>query len=196
MDKIGMRTMLLFSAITVAVGQGIFGIGVTLSSFGVSVFARAILGVGNQSLNMAQAVFVVKWLVGKELSMSFGVIISTTLMSIALDANTQPGIVQISHSLDLAVWIAFLFCLLSLIFVFLVIRIDRRRDSLLGLDAKAVSLKAEKFTCRDIKKFRFIFWLLLSEILWYSGVCFRLTVSQASIIKQGLGTVPLKREVL
>ena len=156
--------MLVISAVTVAVGQAIFAIGVSFGSFIVAVIARAVLGIATQSLDIAQAICLIKWFSGKELSMSIGFKITTALLSIALDANTQPGIVELSHSLDLAVWIAFLFCVLSLISMYFVIHIDRRRDKLLGSESLETFTQHEKFKCSDIKKFRFLYWLLVVEI--------------------------------
>ena len=166
MDKYGTRKMFFFSSIAVAVGQGIFVLGVIIGSFGLAVLGRAILGCGSQNLGSAGNIFIIKWLAGKELSMGFGVNISLNLFCIALNANTSPRIVEYTGSLDLAVIVGLLLCILSVITAVVVIAIDKNRDDLVAGIAMIEAPMRRVFKCSDMKKLKLLFWLLVGNIIF------------------------------
>ena len=164
-DKVGLRTVILVISIATATGITIFALGISIGSFGLSLLGRTIFGSGIQILDITENIFIIKWFTGKELSMGIGAKLSSTLFSMVLCFLTQPTIVKLTNSVEFAIWVGFIFCLMSVASICFLLRIDRKRDALLGIDASVEIPEEEKFKFSDIKKFRLIYWLLLVDVI-------------------------------
>ena len=162
-DKVGLQAVTLVISISAALGQAVFAIGINTESFALSLLGRTIFGSSMQVVGMCLTICIIKWFTGKELSMGIGAKVSSGLLSMVLCFLTQPTIVKLSHSLELSIWIGFGCSLISVISICLLIRIDSKRDMLLGIHTQGIIPEEKKFKFADIKKFKLIYWLLLIE---------------------------------
>ena len=94
MDKFGARALIYASSALVTIGQAIFAFGVSINSFPIALLGRAIFGCGGENLDIAQSVIVIRWFVGKELSMAFGLNSTLSLLGSVLNDNIEPRIVD------------------------------------------------------------------------------------------------------
>ena len=178
LENFGVRTIIFITSILVTLGQAIFAFGVSIRSFPIALLGRGVFGCGGESLEMGQSVIIATWFEGKELSMAYTVALCTSLMGNVLNDNLTPLIVQQSGSVSFALWIGFLVCLTSLITAVFLIQLDRKRCRLMGVGTLA-NPDDERFRCRDVKKFKLLYWILLAYMafLQLSVFCFNFIAS-------------------
>ena len=93
MDKFGVRSLIYICSALVAIGQAVFAFGVSINSFPIALTGRAIFGCGGETLDITQSVIVIRWFIGKELSMAFGLNLTLSLLGGVLNDNIEPVIV-------------------------------------------------------------------------------------------------------
>ena len=172
-DKIGIRTSILVFALLVSVGHAIFAIGVTQKSYLLALLGRGIFGCGGENLNLSQTLIIVQWFSGKELSMAIGLSISLARLGSVLSNNLEPLIVE-AFSLTVAIWLGFWMCIISVISVIFMNRIDRKRDEMLGITSKHVIREEDKFSFSGMKNLGSIYWVMVANnvAVYCSIYCF------------------------
>jgi MFS family permease len=173
MDKFGCRIVIFITCAILTLGQAIFALGVSMSSFPVAFLGRGIFGLGGEVMEIAQTVIIVKWFTGHELSMAMGIRMTVLFLGGVLNDNIEPVIVDNSN-LYTGVWVGFLVCLMSFVAMIVVITLDKRRETILKIEENKELLENEKFRFRDLVEFDSFFWILLLNSLTadLSAYCF------------------------
>jgi len=159
-DRLGLgKTITIFSCF-VALGQLLSTIGVFFNIFSLLIAGRILLGIGGESLGVAQSVVISKWFLEKELAFALGASISIIRSSSALNSVLSP---RIYFRFGKHLYMPFLFgtflCGASWLAGVFLVNLDRKADFEEG-STKSVEEPAH-FRCQDLKKFKRIFYLLL-----------------------------------
>lgn len=158
-DKIGTRPSNLVFAFLITLGQLFFALGASLRLYPLSLFGRAVFGLGGECLNVSQFNTVLHWFPSNQLSTALSIIASIDRLSTAINDNIEPLLVQ-STSLAFGLWFGVIICTLSLISAVLVNYIDKQKQ---GKPEKLLDSQPEKINCADLKGFSLSFYLLCAN---------------------------------
>jgi len=176
-DRLGVRPSLLVFGTLVFLGQGVLAYGGYLKDYTVMLVGRVIYSVGADPLNIAQVVMINKWFKGKELALAISL---GTLMAgggKAFNSVLIPLIHESYPNLWAPLGFGAFVCFLSLICIFIMIVWDKANDNLeLAMNPKfgASEGSGEHFNLRDLKKFKYIVWLLVFNYGIFDGTIFTL----------------------
>jgi MFS family permease len=176
-DRMGVRPSLLFFGFLVFAGQALLAYGGYLLNFNVMLIGRVLYSLGADPLNIAQVVMINKWFKGKELALAISL---GTLMAgggKAFNSILVPLIYDEYHNLWAPLGFGAFICLLSLVCIFVMIVWDKANDNLeLAMNPKfgAEAGSGEHFSFSDLKKFKFIVWLLVFNYGIFDGTIFTL----------------------
>ncbi|OMJ75613.1 hypothetical protein SteCoe_25203 [Stentor coeruleus] len=157
-DKIGNKVGNLIFASFIALGQGIFAIGVTAKSYPLAIVGRAVYGCGGESINVSQFNAITKWFSSQQLSISLSIIASVDRLSTAINDLTTPLLAS-QISLQFSLFFGFFICLLSLTSGIFLSFLDKKRKSEDSF-SNTPSNPSNKITLKDIKNYKISFWLL------------------------------------
>ncbi|EQC31215.1 hypothetical protein SDRG_11138 [Saprolegnia diclina VS20] len=162
-DRLGARLCLLMFATTITLGQIVFAFGCSISQFNVMLLGRILFGLGGESLGVAQSTLVASWFKNKELALALGINLSIARLGSVFNNELSPVIAS-EYNVSSALWMGVVMCGVSLIAALILIPIDKRADAAIArtksFGASAPVAKDQGFSCRDIRSFRPIFWLL------------------------------------
>lgn len=180
MDKFGSRVVLVFSSMLVTIGQAIFAFGVGIKSFYISLIGRTIFGCAGENLDLAQSIIVIGWFSGKELSMAFGLNSIMSLLGSVLNDSTEPILYAKTNSVSLGLWIGFIICFVSLTPAFFLVKIDKKRDTMMGTKEKSQLPDRERFKFQDLQNLNYMFWILV-----FNNICIESSVFCFTYIASG-----------
>ena len=164
-DKIGTRkSTLLFSAL-VTLGSIIVAFAPELYTL---YLGRFIFGAGAEALVVAQSAILARWFKGKELALSFGIALTISRLGTLFSFNTEALIADYFGNYSYSLWAAVIFCVLSLLAVFVYMYMDKKGEKVLKLKEEGAE---EKIVLSDIKNFKPAFWYVaMLCVLFYSSI--------------------------
>ena len=117
---------------------------------------------------MAQSAILARWFKGKELALSFGIALTVSRLGTLFSFNTGELIANRYGGFEAALWVAVLFCAISLLANIVYIFLDREGEKSMTLDDEGAE---EKIVFSDIKHFKASFWYIsLLCLTFYSAI--------------------------
>ncbi|KAM3964851.1 lysosomal dipeptide transporter MFSD1 [Aphomia sociella] len=161
----GVRLGTIIYMTIVLIGAIIFAFGVYINAFWLMILGRFVFGIGGESLQVAVNNYVVLWFKGKELNMVFGLQLSFSRFGSTVNFWVMEPIYRWVGNyywgyerLGVALFLAALTCLISLICGLLLGWMDYRAEKILGrLEEQA---NEEPFHLKDVLHFKSVFWLV------------------------------------
>lgn len=181
-DKLGVRPALFIFSLALTVGQAIYAYGGYALNFTLMLVGRGIYAIGSDPLNVAQIVITNKWFQGNEVG--FAMALGTTSCGIgrALNSYLVPKLYQIYGTLFAPMLFAALVCLVALISALLMIVLDKindKQEERIALIASqelrnsgASGASDENISLKDIRYFKAIVWLLITNFALTNGLYF------------------------
>jgi hypothetical protein len=134
-----------------------------LKSYPATLAGMTAISLGGECQGLGRSNILIDWFRTKELSMAFGISFSTIKLSRFVSSNTQPGAAS-SDSLLFSYSIGVIVCFFSLICSFIVLLVNRKKNTLLGLNENVAANK--KFRFSDLKNFELSFWLVCLNMMF------------------------------
>lgn len=164
-DRFGTRRMSLVFSGLIVIGAVLLA---AVPVFWVMVVARAIFGVGAESLIVCQSAILAKWFKGRELAFAFGLSLTFMRLGTLFSFNTEAWIAEQFGGWQVALWGAALLCVLSFFcnvgYVFL-------ERNALGRVQLAGGAAGDKIVLSDVKRFGPSFWFItLLCVTFYSAI--------------------------
>lgn len=151
-------TLIVFGAALVAVAPG----------FGLMLVGRTIFGIGAESLIVCQSTILAKWFKGKELAFAFGLSLTFMRLGTFFSFNTEAYIAETFQSWRVALWVAALLCVLSLLSNVGYVLLERRA---LGRVKLSEGTAGDKIVLSDVKRFGPSFWFITALcVTFYSAI--------------------------
>jgi len=176
-DKMGARLSLIVFGTLVVLGQMIFGYGAQIMSFNMMLAGRVVYSLGADPLNIAQVVMVNKWFKGKELALAISLGSLMAGGGKAFNSAIIPIVYDIAQNIHVPLYFGGFICFLSLICAIVMVIWDKINDKReiqynpsFGIHKEAT----ENFKCSDMKKFKWIAWLLIINFGIFDGTIFSL----------------------
>ena len=169
MDRIGNQTCKILFTAFVAVGQGVFALGISIRSYSIALIGRCIFGLGGENFNISQFNVTLSWFSHSELSMTLSIVATINRLSTALNDSLSPVIV--SHtSLGFTLLVETLFCIYSLICSLILKKIEKTKEN----SSNSSSNKPENFKISDFTSFNSSLSLLSLNctFVYYAVYCF------------------------
>ncbi len=164
-DRFGTRKASMVFSIFVLAGAAIVALA---DSLPVLFVGRFIFGGGSEPLIVAQSAILARWFKGKELALSFGIALTVSRLGTLFSFNLGELIANQYGGYGAALWVAVLFCAISLLANIVYIFMDRKGEKALALEDEGVE---EKIVVKDIKHFKASFWYIsLLCVTFYSAV--------------------------
>ncbi|KAJ2953687.1 hypothetical protein O0L34_g1304 [Tuta absoluta] len=161
----GVRLGTIIYMTIVMIGAVIFAFGTYINAYWLMILGRFVFGIGGESLQVAVNNYVVLWFKGKELNMVFGLQLSFSRFGSTVNFWVMEPIYKwvgqyyVGYErLGVALFIASLTCLMSLIFGLILGWMDHRAEKI--LERQDGQANNEPFHLSDILKFKSVFWLL------------------------------------
>lgn len=123
-DLIGVNTTIIGFLVIIAVGQAFFAMGITVKFFPLVLAGRVIMGVGGESLGVAQSTLLASWFKGKEVAFAMGLNLSVSRMGSVINDYLSPYIYT-NYSLPDVLWVGFVACVVSLLAAIFLVVIDK-----------------------------------------------------------------------
>jgi len=149
LDKIGIRSGLLFFTFILTIGQMVFMMGGYQANFELMLAGRVIFGMGGESMGVAQSAMVSVWFKGKELAFALGLNMSMARLGSVANAAIVPSVYDDS-GLGMALAVGFLICLFSLANAMGLVWLDRKAEKTNPNSESAAVAEDEKFKWSDI----------------------------------------------
>ncbi|KAJ3372985.1 hypothetical protein HDU91_001667 [Kappamyces sp. JEL0680] len=177
MQTVGLDVLLPVLALLVAVGQLLFTLGVFSNSLALMVVGRLFLGVGGESLGVAQYKITSSWFADRELAFALGMNICAGRVGSVLNDLISPWLA--AHlGATAASLVAALFCLVSLGLAWLLAGIEKRREWESEPDPE------DHDFVQGILQFTAGFWLANALIMVLEGVMITFNNVHAKLLEQ------------
>ncbi|CAK4144908.1 unnamed protein product [Aphanomyces euteiches] len=167
-DRVGVHLMAVALAGLVLLGQLTIAVGCAAYDFDLILFGRILIGLGGETLSVAQTKFVVKWFNPSELGLSiyfvwlcslvslafiFGVVSSFTMLASVLNYKWSPWIADHYH-VTTALWVGVMLTGVSFLASVVLCRLDMSSPT-------KPTPSTDRVSFRDIRQFSWIFWLVV-----------------------------------
>lgn len=164
-DRLGTRKASFLFSLFVLSGAAIVW---AAKSVPIFFLGRFIFGAGSEPLIVAQSAILARWFKNKELALSFGLTLTVSRLGTLFAFNTGELITHIFGSYRYALFIATIFCMVSLAGNIVYIIMDRRAERILKLRDESTQ---EKIVFKDIKEFKPTFWYVtMLCVTFYSAI--------------------------
>jgi MFS family permease len=141
----------------------------TAPSLTLILVGRAILGAGAESLIVCQSAILTKWFKGKELALSFGLVLTFMRLGSIAAFNLETTVANNYGGIGAALWFAVIMCVFSMAFVFQYVVMERAaRGKVVLAEAPA----GDKIVASDVKKFDSRFWYITILCVAFYGAIF------------------------
>lgn len=130
-DKFGHNKLLIVLSTLVVLGQLVVCLGLERRNIGIMILGRVVFG-SSESLAVAQSAITVKYFRGKELALALGINLCVSRMGGVLNDLVTP-IIWSKSSVPFAFWCGLFMCVFSLIMVIVLVTIDLRYGSHVGV---------------------------------------------------------------
>lgn len=162
LDYFGINVGLILYNILIILGQSFYTFGSYGHDFNLMVLGRVIIGVGSESLNVAQSTLLTMWFKGREQTFALGVSLCVARIGSATNSSITPMIYNATKSLGFCSLIG-LFCVIGSAIPGLILVCMQRKY------LSKLSLGSDKISIRDIKSFNLSVWLLFFNAI----ICFQ-----------------------
>ncbi|KAF0733278.1 hypothetical protein Ae201684_009840 [Aphanomyces euteiches] len=152
-DRVGVHLMAVALAGLVLLGQLTIAVGCAAYDFDLILFGRILIGLGGETLSVAQTKFVVKWFNPSELAFIFGVVSSFTMLASVLNYKWSPWIADHYH-VTTALWVGVMLTGVSFLASVVLCRLDMSSPT-------KPTPSTDRVSFRDIRQFSWIFWLVV-----------------------------------
>jgi len=164
-DRLGTRKASMIFSLLVTLGAAIVAFS---NSLPVLFAGRFIFGGGSEPLIVAQSAILARWFKGKELALSFGIVLTVSRLGTMFSFNTGELISSHFGGYRYALIAAVLFCLVSLAANVVYIIMDKKAEKALKLADEGGE---DKIVLSDIKFFKNRFWFVtLLCLTFYSAI--------------------------
>ena len=167
-DKFGTNICLFVFSGLLTVGQALFAIGLSSSSYPLMVTGRVVFGLGGESLSVTQSAIIAMWFQDKELALALGISLSVSRLGSVFNDNMSPFLYN-HGGLAAAGWFGFFICLASMGAVIVLIIIERATSAQLEANQAASTepLPVDPpVDFNDIFKLSRMYWLITASCLF------------------------------
>ncbi|XP_059159545.1 major facilitator superfamily domain-containing protein 1-like [Physella acuta] len=172
---LGVRLGAIVFSVLVTLGQAIFALGSFINNYVLMCCGRFVVGIGDDSLSIAQSTFATKWFKEKELNMVFGLLLSFSRLASTVAMNVmQPlhnMVDQVVHGykgLGITLFLAVVVCTMSALCAAILSFLDKRADKILS---RSKVEPDEKIKLKDILKIPMTTWIMTFIcVTFYVGV--------------------------
>lgn len=156
LDYFGSRIILIILSILVTCGQLLVTWGVKSNSFAWLLTGRIIFGLGGESLAVAQSRLVTEWFLGRELALAIGMNLSIARIGTVVNNVVSPLVTRY-WSVEMAFWLGFITCVMSLICTLAAVGLDKyyRKDR-----NSEESTPFQGYNSPNLIQFERSFWIL------------------------------------
>lgn len=163
-DRIGTRRASLLFSVLVVAGAAIVAAAPDLP---VLYLGRIVFGMGSETMIVAQSAILARWFTGKELALSFGISLTISRLGTLFSFNTEALLAE-RIGFRGALWVAAAFCLVSLLFNWIYVLLDRRAEGVLHF---AEAGAGDKIAWADVKRLRASYWFaVMICVTFYSAI--------------------------
>lgn len=131
-------------------GVLLYAIGVSSKVFLWMLFGRVLLGIGSESLTIAQSTLVTKYFLTADLSFALAVTMSMSRLTSVINYMIMPKVAE-DYGVPAATWMAFVMCVFSLCAAFGAVMLDRYNSGILHTEMKAMMME-ERVEIEQIRK--------------------------------------------
>lgn len=165
-DYVGVRLTIMLYSVLIVGGQFLLWFGVLELNYATIVAARAIGGIGYESLQACKSAIVARWFRGKELAFALGMTLAINRCGSSLDNYLTTAIYDKDQD-DVAfpILVSCYFCLFSFVCAIVLCMIDWKAEKIEG----KVKAASQRFQWRQLKSMRRLFWILLLLCCLYYG---------------------------
>ncbi|XP_059159544.1 major facilitator superfamily domain-containing protein 1-like [Physella acuta] len=171
----GVRLGAIVFSVLVTLGQAMFALGGFINNYVLMCCGRFVLGIGEESLGIAQSTFATKWFKEKELNMVFGLLLSFSRLASTVAMNVMQPLYnlvdQAVHGykgLGITLFIAVFVCFMSALCAVILSFFDKRADKILS---RSKVESDEKIKLKDILKIPMMTWIMTFIcVTFYVGV--------------------------
>jgi MFS family permease len=163
-DRLGTRAAsLLFTALLTA-GAAVVAAAPNLATL---YAGRILFGMGAESQTVVQGAMLARWFTGKELALSFGVVLTVSRLGTLFSFNSM-ALLAARQGYRGALWTAAALCLASLAANLVYVWLDRRAERPLGLREEGAG---DRIVASDIRRLPASFWYIaLLCVTFYSAI--------------------------
>ncbi|RKP22152.1 MFS general substrate transporter, partial [Rozella allomycis CSF55] len=122
-DKWGNRKLIISFSLIVCAGQLMFAVATAYRSFIFMLLGRILLGIGLESLGVAQTTFITSWFRGQECAFALGIVLSVSRFGNVLNDNLTPYVAS-RFNVPISLFVSFILCIFSFISGLFLIAID------------------------------------------------------------------------
>jgi len=169
-DRLGLRIAYGLFAICACIGQAILTFGIFHGSLAFILIGQGISALGGETIIVAKSAMIAKWFMGKELSFALGAVTCVARLGTTASFFFAPKIVYYLHDLNLPFYIGTGLCGFSCAAVLILNYMDKKAD-IQQQNIEFGRPALEKFKFSDLKKFKFVYYLLIfNSAFLYAGV--------------------------
>ena len=179
-DRIGLYVTIVIVSTLLATGQAVFMVAGFMGTddetnkwpFIVAMTGRFIYGLGGDILDVCQSTFVMKWFMGKELSLALGIVLSISWCGQSASSYTVPPLAE-NTSLGFGLMLGVIVLLVSFTFSLTMIVYDYTVDKIEKSNEQIRIDEEYKFHWRDLRQLNRIYWVIIFNCVFtYSGMMF------------------------
>jgi MFS family permease len=182
LDIIGIR-----KAGTIFVALCVIGVFITASgsTFLIMLLGRFIYGLGSESLIVTADKILSRWFKGKELAFAFGLLITVARLGTIAAFNSAANIQAWSGSWRMAIWVSVVIMFVSFTLFLVYSGIDKSKEKYFKREKKEG--EAEKFSFRDVYKFRPSYWFVCLLCMTFYSAIFPFTAFSTVLLQTKFG---------
>jgi len=162
-DKMGIRTGMFLFSILILLGQALVTYGMSNLSFELMIVGRFLHGLGHDCLLVGKKAIIAKWFLKGEIAFAMGLGLCISRLGSSLGSYTTPRIYMVTEDLSYPFLVGVYTCIFSTICVLILNSVDRYAD--MKELKRSLSHMKEDFEMSDLKRFPFIYYLLLMSCL-------------------------------
>lgn len=98
-DRYGIRPMIIIFALIVAIGQGIFTLGVAEVNYSLMIIGRLVFALGGENYSMAQTILTTKWFLKADLAFALGITMVVNRSAMLFNSYFSPRLAESSDNL-------------------------------------------------------------------------------------------------
>ncbi|TYZ68448.1 hypothetical protein PybrP1_004307, partial [[Pythium] brassicae (nom. inval.)] len=186
-DRFGINTALVLFSTLILLGQVVVATGGSLDSLELMLIGRFVIGLGGESLSVAQGALVVEWFLNEEIAFAMGLNLSISRLGSVINNELSPLVAEVA-SVSAALWLGVSMCLISMLSVVCIIWINTRVEQQKHLAAATGGdnddFIPESIKLSDVKDFRVSVWLLVFGTIVMYGCVIPLNSIASSLLME------------
>ena len=182
-DKLGNRISLILFSSLVVLGQFLFLMGTSFSSYFFMIFGRVLFGLGSENLLIAQHTIIVKWAKKNELALAIALQAAIAKIGAVLNTSLTPAFYDKSGGFFLPVFVGLLTCVVSFIATMAVCFVDKKYEGRL----EKIEEKKRVFNFKVLRNFDGKFWMLTFHSSLIFGAYTAFSSNENHILSKSFG---------